>query len=225
MGWEFFSLETLQELAHQYGYGAVFIGIALENAGIPIPGETITLVGGFLAGNGDLTYGGVLIAAIAGAVLGDSCGYWVGRWGGWPLLTKAAQIFNIPQESLDRARQRFSNNAGGAVFFGRFVTLLRIFAGPIAGIARMPYGKFLLYNIGGASVWATITVSLAYFLGRVVAIEQIIAWTTQFSWVALVAVVALVGVYFLFHFLQKRFGRTIESNLGTPQSGSLQDYP
>ncbi|AGF52530.1 slr0232 [Synechocystis sp. PCC 6803] len=214
MGWEFFSLETLQELARQYGYGAVFFGIALENAGIPIPGETITLLGGFLAGSGDLSYGGVLIAAIAGAVLGDSCGYWVGRWGGWPLLTRAAQLFNIPQEKLDQARHKFSQNGAAAVFFGRFVTLLRIFAGPMAGIVRMPYGKFLLYNIGGASVWAAITVSLAYFLGRVVTIEQIIAWTTQFSWFALAAVVGMVGIYFVFHFLQKRFDQTIESTIG-----------
>lgn len=214
MGWEFFSLETLQELARQYGYGAVFFGIALENAGIPIPGETITLLGGFLAGSGDLSYGGVLIAAIAGAVLGDSCGYWVGRWGGWPLLTRAAKLFNIPQEKLDQARHKFSKNGAAAVFLGRFVTLLRIFAGPMAGIVRMPYGKFLLYNIGGASVWATITVSLAYFLGRVVTIEQIIAWTTKFSWFALAAVVGMVAIYFVFQFLQKRFEQTIESTMG-----------
>ncbi|AIE72893.1 MULTISPECIES: DedA family protein [unclassified Synechocystis] len=214
MGWEFFSLETLQELARQYGYGAVFFGIALENAGIPIPGETITLLGGFLAGSGDLSYGGVLVAAIAGAVLGDSCGYWAGRWGGWPLLTGAAKLFKIPQDKLDQARHKFSQNGAAAVFFGRFVTLLRIFAGPMAGIVRMPYGKFLLYNIGGASVWATITVSLAYFLGRVVTIEQIIAWTTQFSWFALAAVLGMVGIYFVFHLLQKRFDQTIESAMG-----------
>ncbi|MFN9176766.1 MAG: DedA family protein [Synechocystis sp.] len=195
MGWELFSLETLQELARQYGYGAVFFGIALENAGIPIPGETITLVGGFLAGSGDLGYSGVLLAAIAGAVLGDSCGYWVGRWGGWPLLVKAGQVFNIPAEHLDTARDRFSQNAAGAVFFGRFVTLLRIFAGPMAGIARMPYAKFLLYNIGGASIWATIMVTLAYFLGRVVSLEQIITWVSQFGAVSLLAVFCIFILY------------------------------
>jgi len=195
MGWELFSLETLQELARQYGYGTVFIGIALENAGIPIPGETITLVGGFLAGSGDLGYWGVLLAAIAGAVVGDSCGYWVGRWGGWPLLTKAANLFNIPQQHLETARERFSQNAAGAVFFGRFVTLLRIFAGPMAGIAKMPYAQFLLYNIGGASIWATIMVSLAYFLGRVVSIEQIITWVSQFGIVSLILVVAIFVSY------------------------------
>ena len=195
MGWELFSLETLQELARQYGYMAVFFGIALENAGIPIPGETITLTGGFLAGSGDLKFGGVLLAAIAGAVLGDSCGYWVGRWGGWPLLTKAATWFNIPQAHLETARERFSQNAAGAVFFGRFVTLLRIFAGPMAGIAQMPYAKFLLYNIGGASIWATIMVSLAYFLGRVVSIEQIVTWVSQFGVFSLILIVGLLGVY------------------------------
>ena len=204
MGWELFSLETLQELARQYGYGAVFFGIALENAGIPIPGETITLVGGFLAGSGDLGYGGVLLAAIAGAVLGDSCGYWVGRWGGWPLLTKAANFFNIPQAHLETARERFSQNAAGAVFFGRFVTLLRIFAGPMAGIAQMPYAKFLLYNIGGASIWATIMVTLAYFLGRVVSLEQIIAWVSQFGALSLLALLGMFSLYTIIKWQQTK---------------------
>ncbi|MEY2984425.1 MAG: hypothetical protein RLZZ568_1042 [Cyanobacteriota bacterium] len=195
MGGEFFSLETLQELARQYGYWTVFIGIALENTGIPIPGETITLVGGFLAGNGELEFERVLLVAIAGAVLGDSCGYWVGRWGGWPLLTTAAHWFKIPQQHLETARERFSKNAAGAVFWGRFITLLRIFAGPMAGIAQMPYTKFLLYNIGGASIWATIVVSLAYFLGRVVSIEEIVAWVRQLGAFSLLLIVVLLAVY------------------------------
>jgi membrane protein DedA with SNARE-associated domain len=78
MSFEFFSLDTLQELARLYGYWAVFVGIALENMGIPLPGETIVIVGGFLAGSGELNYWWVLGSAIAGAVLGDNFGYWVG---------------------------------------------------------------------------------------------------------------------------------------------------
>ncbi len=195
MTWELFSLERLQELAQHYGYGAVFLGVALENAGVPIPGETITLLGGFLAGNGELLYGGVLLMAIAGAVVGDSCGYWLGRMGGWPLLNRICQWFKIPSHKIETAQRRFSQNAGQAVFWGRFVTLLRIFAGPMAGITKMPYPKFLLFNIGGASIWGTIMVSLAYFLGQLASIEQIITWVSQAGGLILIAVVTGGGIY------------------------------
>jgi membrane protein DedA with SNARE-associated domain len=93
MSFEFLSLETIQEIARQYGYLAVFLGIALESLGIPIPGETITLVGGFLAGSGELDYWLVLSTAGAGAVAGSSIGYWIGRLGGWALLVKLGVSF------------------------------------------------------------------------------------------------------------------------------------
>ena len=70
MSLEFVSLDTIQELAHQYGYWAVFLGILLENLGVPLPGETITIAGGFLAGSGELSYWFVLGSAILGAALG-----------------------------------------------------------------------------------------------------------------------------------------------------------
>jgi membrane protein DedA with SNARE-associated domain len=79
MSFEFLSLETIQEIAKQYGYLAVFLGIALESLGIPIPGETITIVGGFLAGSGELDYWLVLGTASIGAVLGSSVGYGLGN--------------------------------------------------------------------------------------------------------------------------------------------------
>ena len=74
MSIELFTLDNLQEIARLYGYWAIFVGIALENMGIPLPGETITIVGGFLAGSGELDYWLVLSSAIAGAVLGDNFG-------------------------------------------------------------------------------------------------------------------------------------------------------
>ena len=149
---EFFSLEQLKELAHNYGYWAVFAGIAIENTGIPIPGETITIIGGFLAGSGELNYWLVLLTAIAGAITGDNFGYWLGRIGGWPFLLKLSRFFSLPDEKVEKAKSKFLENAAKAVFFGRFVTLLRIFAGPIAGIVEMPYAKFLFYNFMGGSV-------------------------------------------------------------------------
>lgn len=192
MSLEVLSLENIQEIAHQYGYWAVFIGIALENTGIPIPGETITIVGGFLAGSGELGYWTVLGTAIAGAVIGDNFGYWIGRFGGWPLLVRVGSFFNISSRKLEEVRTKFRKNADKAVFFGRFVTLLRIFAGPIAGIAQMPYYRFLICNLGGATVWALIMVTLSFFVGRLIPLPQLIHWITQFGVVALILVIGWV---------------------------------
>ena len=204
MSIELFTLDNLQEIARLYGYWAIFVGIALENMGIPLPGETITIVGGFLAGSGELDYWLVLSSAIAGAVLGDNFGYWVGRTGGWQLLVRVGRIFRLQEHQLEEAKERYSKNAVKAVFFGRFITLLRIFAGPLAGITRMPYRQFLLCNFGGAAVWASTIVSLAFFLGKVVSLEQIVRWVTQLGIAALLIVVAVILAPIVWEYGQKK---------------------
>jgi len=194
MSSELISLETIQEIAHQYGYWTVFLGIMLENAGIPLPGETITLVGGFLAGSGELNYWFVLGCAIAGAVLGDNVGYWIGKKGGWPLLIVLGRVFRITEAQLLEVKDQFSQNAARAVFLGRFIALLRIFAGPMAGIAQMPYPQFLLCNTAGATIWASVMVSLSFFVGELISLEQLISWVSKFAVVALLLVIAWLVV-------------------------------
>jgi membrane-associated protein len=194
MSLEFLSLEKIQAIAHDYGYWAVFLGILLENLGLPLPGETITLVGGFLAGSKELNYWLVLGDAIAGAAIGGTCGYWIGRYAGWPFMLQIGRIFRISEERLLVMKEQFSNNATKAVFFGRFIALLRIFAGPLAGIAEMPYSKFFLYNLAGATVWASVMVTLAFFVGKVVPLEQLVALIAQFGIVALLVAVAFIAV-------------------------------
>jgi membrane protein DedA with SNARE-associated domain len=194
MSLEFLSLEKIQEIAHHYGYWAVFLGILLENLGIPLPGETVTLVGGFLAGSDELNYWLVLSDAIAGAVIGGTCGYLIGRSAGWSFMLQIGRIFRIPEARLVEMKEQFSQNAGKAVFFGRFIALLRIFASPLAGIAQMPYGKFFFYNLAGATVWASVMVTLAFFVGQVVSLEQLVAWMAQFAVLALILVVAWIVV-------------------------------
>lgn len=194
MSLELIPLDTIQEIARQYGYWAVFGGILLENAGIPIPGETITLAGGFLAGSGELDYWWVLGSALAGAVIGDNFGYWIGYFGGWSLLTRVGRLFRLREEQLIEVRDRFAENAAKAVILGRFIALLRIFAGPLAGTARMPYWKFLLCNLIGAGIWASVTISLAYFAGRLVPLEQLVAWAAQSAFVVLGLLAAWIGL-------------------------------
>lgn len=189
---ELISLEILQDIAREYGYWAVFCGILLENMGIPIPGETVTLVGGFLAGSHELNVWYVFAAATVGAIIGDSGGYLLGYYGGWPLLVRIGSWLKISEAKLEAVRDRFSQSAGKAVLLGRFVALLRVFAGPLAGITRMPYHQFLLCNTIGAATWAGAMVSLSYFLGRLVPLSQLMHWVTQFTGVALAVVIAWV---------------------------------
>lgn len=190
MSFEFLSLETIQEIAKQYGYLAVFLGIALESLGIPVPGETITLVGGFLAGSGELDYWLVLGTAAMGAVVGSAIGYWIGRLGGWALLLKAGRLFRISEAQLTEAKTEFGENAGRAVFFGRFIAFLRILASPMAGIVEMPFPQFMLFNLAGATVWASVMVTLSFFLGRLIPLDELISWVAKFAIVALFLVIA-----------------------------------
>ncbi len=194
MSLEFLSIENIKEIAHNYGYWVIFVGILLENLGIPLPGETVTLVGGFLAGSDELSYWLVLGNAIAGAVIGGICGYWVGRFGGWSLLVRISSFFRISENRIILIKEQFSQNAGKAIFFGRFLALVRIFSAPLAGIAEVPFRKFLLYNLAGAIAWASVMVTLAFFAGRIVSLEQLVAWVSQFAIAALLILAATIFV-------------------------------
>lgn len=194
MSFDFISVETLQDLAHQYGYVAVFLGILLENMGIPLPGETITLAGGFLAGSGELSYWLTLISAIVGAIVGDNLGYWLGSLGGWGLLVRVGRLFRIPEQQLIQVKTQFSDNADRAVLLGRFVALLRIFAGPLAGMVQMPYIRFVLLNAIGATLWAVVMVTLAYTVGRIVPLATLVTWVGQFALLALLVVIAWIVI-------------------------------
>jgi membrane protein DedA with SNARE-associated domain len=190
---EFLSLETVQSLANQYGYLAVFIGILLENLGIPLPGETITIVGGFLAGSGELNYWIVLASAATGAFIGGICGYFVGKYGGWSLMLGFARIFRIQEVQLEEIKTRFSENSVKAVFFGRFIALIRIFTSPMAGVVEMPFGQFMAINLAGAITWAFVMTTLAFFVGQVISLEHLLAWVSKFAILALTIAIALIA--------------------------------
>ena len=193
MSFDFLSPELIEQIAQKYGYWAVFFGIFLENLGLPIPGETVTIVGGFLAGSNQLEFQWVLCYAALGATLGGTIGYWIGAKGGWALLTKVGKLLRFQESQLQDLRRKFGEDAGIAVFFGRFIALFRVFASPLAGVAGMPFWSFMVYNVAGAITWATVMVSLSYFAGQVVPLEKLIDFATQFAFVALFLVAVSIG--------------------------------
>jgi membrane protein DedA with SNARE-associated domain len=194
MSFEFLSPEIIEQIAQKYGYWAVFFGIFLENLGLPIPGETVTIVGGFLAGSHQLEVQWVLLDAACGAAAGGTVGYAIGAKGGWALLTRLGKLLRFQESQLEDLRRKFSENSGKAVFFGRFIALFRVFASPLAGISGMPFWKFMGYNVAGAVTWASVMVGLSYFAGQVVPLEKLIDFATQFAFVALLLVATAIGL-------------------------------
>ena len=164
--------------------------IGVESMGIPLPGEIVLVSAALLAATGAVGPEWVAAAAATGAILGDSIGYAVGRRGGRPLLERLGRRFpkHLGPAHLARAELSFARHGVWAVFFGRFVALLRILAGPLAGALRVPYRRFLVANAAGGLVWAFGTTYLLFYVGQ--AAEH---WLKDISWAGLVLAV-LAGV-------------------------------
>jgi membrane protein DedA with SNARE-associated domain len=208
-------MATLQDVLGRWGYLLIFAAMLLENAGLPLPGETVTLLGGYAAGSGQLNVLGVMGAAAGGAVLGDNLGYWVGRRLGWGLILKVGRWLGQSPAQLEKLRDQFLRHAGKSVLLGRFVAVLRVVAGPMAGAVGMPYPKFLLCNVVGATLWATTMVSLAWLGGRWIPVERMVKGVVEFGLGALV----LVALIVLLPRLLSRFEqRQLDSDPPSPES-------
>ncbi|GGR34034.1 DedA family protein [Streptomyces roseolus] len=181
-------LETIPAVAV---YALVGVVIGLESLGIPLPGEIVLVSSALLASqHGDIDPWVLGGCATAGAIIGDSIGYAIGRRGGRPLLAWLGGKFpkHFSEANIALAERSFQKWGMWAVFFGRFIALLRIFAGPLAGVLKMPYWKFLVANVFGGILWAGGTTAVVYSVGIVAE-----AWLKRFSWLGLVLAV-LVGV-------------------------------
>jgi membrane-associated protein len=153
--------------------------------GLVAPGETAVIFAGFLAGQGYLSPSAVVASASLGAILGDSVGYELGRRFGPALLRR----HRFRRRALVRAEEVFARHGGKAVFFGRFVGFLRAFAPVLAGIARMPYPRFVLFNVTGAVLWAAACTTLGYAAGTNWRLIE--RWL---DWIGAAAAAVLVGV-------------------------------
>ena len=129
---------VLDDLLTNFGYLAVFATIAIESLGIPAPGETMLVTAAVYAGaTGNLLIEGVIVAAAAGAIIGDNIGYAIGRRGGFRLLLRHGHKLRIKESHLKIARYVFERHGGKVVFFGRFIAILRTYAAFLAGVAHM----------------------------------------------------------------------------------------
>ena len=192
-------------------YLTVGLIIGLESLGIPLPGEIALVSAALLSTRESLDINPVWVgvAAITGAIIGDTIGYTIGRKFGMSLFERLGRRFpkHFGTGHVALAKQLFARWGVWAVFFGRFIALLRILAGPLAGALRMRYPFFLAANASGAICWAGGTTAVVYFLG--IAAEK---WLSRFSWVALViAVIIGVGMTLLLKDRTRRLIAQLES--------------
>jgi len=182
-------LQTIPPLAVYLVVGAV---IGLESLGIPLPGEIALVSAALLASRHtlDINPVGVGAAATIGAIIGDTIGYSIGRKFGMSLFERLGNRFpkHFGTGHVALAKRLFARWGVWAVFFGRFIALLRILAGPLAGALKMRYLHFLAANASGGLLWAGGTTAVVYYAG--LAAER---WLSRFSWIALVVAV-LVGI-------------------------------
>jgi len=160
-------LDFLRDAVVHYGYWAVATALLLENTGIPVPGETILLLASFLAySQHELQLQWIIVIATAAATLGDNLGFTLGFYGGRRLLERYQSFFRIQKDTLEKGERLFAHYGAVTVFFARFVFGMRIIAGPMAGVLRMPWRRFLIFNFLGALVWVTVISGAGYLFGR-----------------------------------------------------------
>jgi membrane protein DedA with SNARE-associated domain len=161
-----FTLETLTDALIHYGYWALMAVLLLESAGLPLPGETILLLASFLAStHRGLYLPYIILTAIFAAVLGDNIGFLIGTHGGQPLLARYGKLFHLTEDRIVSAERRLAQHGATFVFGSRFLAGVRVIAGPLAGALHMPWPKFALFNLLGATVWVITISTVGYEFG------------------------------------------------------------
>lgn len=202
------SLDTLRNALNTLGYPAVALFVMIESSGIPFPGETMLLLASFYAAiDHHLQIPLVIACAALGAIVGDNIGFLVGHTGGYTLVRRYGHYLFLKQEHLERAERFFQKHGDKTVFFGRFVAVLRAWAAFLAGVNRMHWTSFLVYNAAGGILWAAIFGSLGFYAGRFFhdnfgAVEHLAG---TISWIGAGVIVAVViGIFLLYRFQHKR---------------------
>ena len=211
---------TLTDFFAQYGYWVIFFGVMLENAGLPLPGETVLLFASYLSFQGELEITKVMAVAALAAALGDNIGYLLGRFLGAPLLERYRHSFLGRLLRYEKAQRFFLRHSNWAVFTGRFITGLRVFAGPFAGFFRMPYLRFFLFDVSGAIIWGIGIGLIGYALGDW---RAIVTFVTRFHRITL-GVIAVVITLLVIRARRRKRARTA-SLPASPSQSAISPSP
>ena len=195
-------LAYLAPVLDSYGYFAVGGLVTVEDFGIPVPGETILVAASVYAGAGRLSIVAVGVVGVLAAIIGDNIGYAIGRFGGRALVLRFGRFVLLTEDRLARAEGFFARYGGPIVVIARFIEGLRQLNGIIAGIAEMPWPRFVVFNAIGAALWVGVWTSVGYLAGD--HIQVIYAAVTRYSLYALIALVVVVAAWAIRFLVRRR---------------------
>lgn len=204
----------IRALADAIGYPAAGLGILIESAGIPFPGETTLLAVAAYAAAGHLDIRLVILIGALGSVIGANIGYAAGHYGGRPFVERLGHLLHINPGHMARSELFFARYGAATILFARFVLGLRTWASLMAGMARMPFWRFQLYTLIGGAIWATVIGLAGYTLGSNWGlVERLVRYLGIGGLVVVVAVIVVVLL------LRRRAARTWRS-AGPPPPGA-----
>jgi membrane protein DedA with SNARE-associated domain len=209
------AIVNVSHLVETFGYPLLFLVVMAESSGVPVPGETGLITAAVLASQGKLEIWLVIPIAAAGAIVGDNIGYVIGRKGGRWLLERPGRFQRQRLEMLALGEPFFAKHGPKAVFFGRFLLGLRVWASWLAGATRMHWRSFAFWNALGGICWATGIGLVAYFIGH--AAGNAIG---AFGLYGVVALLIAAGSVFVAHRRhQRKMRETLEHDAEAPGSG------
>ena len=183
------SLQLIEHYMLMYGYWAVFFGVMLENAGVPLPGETILLIAGYFAATGEFHLPLVMLIAATGAVVGDNISFAIGHHYGRGVLLRFGRFVFLTPKRVRSMEQYFENHGNKTILVARFITGLRVFAALFAGASKMPWRVFVVYNVAGAILWSVVISLLGYLFGQ--SLPLLVKWVGRSGTILLVAAIVI----------------------------------
>ena len=187
------SLQLIEHYMLIYGYWAIFFGVMLENAGVPVPGETILLVGGYFASTGEFHLGLVMLIAATGAVIGDNIGFAIGHRYGRSFLLRVGRFFFLTPKRLEHMEGYFERHGNKTILVARFITGLRVFAALLAGASRkMPWRVFFVYNLAGAVLWSVVITTLGFLFGQ--SLPLLVKWVGRGGTILLIFAIVIAVI-------------------------------
>ena len=203
------ALHALEPTLDHYGYLAITGLVLIEDFGVPVPGETVLILGAVYAATGRLNIVLVALLAFCGALIGDNIGFAIGHFGGRRLAERYGRYVFLTPERLDKAMDFFERHGGKVIVIARFVEGLRQANGIIAGTTGMHWRRFLLFNAIGAALWVGVWVTIGYVSGS--HINSIYATAIRYDAYVGAAVVVLLIAYIARRVIRRRRARAAES--------------